>query len=66
MGSVVSWECWDSVSIPVLAWWVNDPVSLQLQLRLQLQLESDPWPRNSICRRAAKKKKEREALHDPV
>lgn len=40
--------------IPSLAQWIKDHTLLQLQLRLQLQLSSDPWPRNSICRRAAK------------
>ena len=40
---------------PGLAQWVKDPVFLQLLLRLRLWLGSDPWPKNSICRRAAKK-----------
>ena len=32
---------------------------LQLQLRPKLQLGSDPWPRNSICCRGAKKGKKK-------
>ena len=32
-GSVVSWECWDTGSIPGLAQRVKDPVSQQLRLR---------------------------------
>ena len=35
--------------------WVGDLALLQL--RLQMWLGSDPWPRNSMCHRAAKKKK---------
>ena len=35
-------------------------VLLQLQHRSKLQLGSDPWPRNSICREAAKKRKKKE------
>ena len=34
-----------------------DLVFLQLQLRLKLQFRSDPWPENSICRKAAKTNK---------
>ena len=42
-----------------LAWHsgVKDPAVRQLQCRLQMWLRSDPWPRNSICYRVAKKKK---------
>ena len=54
---MVSWERWDAGSIPSWAQWVKDLVLMQLQLRSQLQLGSDPWPSNSICHRAAKKKK---------
>ena len=35
---------------------LKDPVLPQLWSRSQLQLESDPWPRNSMCCGAAKKK----------
>ena len=34
--------------------WVKFPTLPKLQLRFQLHLRSDPWPRNSTCRRAAK------------
>ena len=45
-----------------LAWHsgVKDPAVRQLQCRLQMWLRSDPWPRNSICYRVAKKKKRKE------
>ena len=36
--------------------WVKDPVFPQLQPRLQLWPGSDPWPGNSMCHRAVKKK----------
>ena len=36
---------------------LKGPVLPQLWHRLQLWLESDPWPRNCICRRVAKKEK---------
>ena len=42
MGSAVSWEHWDTSSIPSLAQWVKDLELLQLHLRLRLQLTSDP------------------------
>ena len=38
------------------AQWVKDQILPQVQHRLQMWLGSDPWPRNSICRRAAKNK----------
>ena len=44
-------------SIPGPAQWVKDPALQQLRLRSQLQLRSGCWPRNSICHRAAQKKK---------
>ena len=47
----MSWEHWDTDKIPGLAQWVKDPGLLQLQLG------SDPWPGNSMCHRAAKKRK---------
>ena len=37
---------------PSLARW--DPALQQLRCRLQRRLGFDPWPRNSICHRAAK------------
>ena len=55
----VSWKHWDACSI--LSTVGKDLALLQLRLRLQLWLGSDPWPGNSICRRAAKKIKEEEA-----
>ena len=60
MGSAASWECWDAVSIPSLAQWVKVLVLPQLWLKSQLRLRYDPWPRNSICHGAAKKKKPEE------
>lgn len=44
---------------PWSAQWVRDPVPTQPQLRLLLWLRYDPWPGNSICHEAAKKKKEK-------
>ena len=60
-GLRVSWEPWDTGSIPSRAQWVRDPTLLQLRLRLQLWLGSDPWPGNSgnFFGRAAKKEKEK-------
>ena len=57
LGSEVSWEQWDTGSIPGLAQWVKDLVLLQL--RSKLPLGSDPWSGNSICFGVAKKEKER-------
>ena len=56
-GAASSWVDWDTCSVLSLAHWVKDPVLLQLWLGLQLQLRFDPWPRNSICHGAAKKRK---------
>ena len=44
---------------PGPAQWVKDPLLPQPQLRSRLWLRSDPWPRNSICRGAAKKEKKK-------
>ena len=55
--SAVSWEHWDAGSIPCQAQRVKDPSLLHLGLRSQLWLRCGPWPRNSICCGAAKKKK---------
>ena len=57
LGSALSWEHWDTGSIPGPAQWVNDLALLQLWPRWQLWLGSDPWPRYFICHRAAKKEK---------
>ena len=57
MGLAVSWEHWDAGSVPDPAQWVKDLVLQQLWLKLQLSLKSDPWPRNSICLKMAKKEK---------
>ena len=56
-GWTASLECWDTGSIPSPAQWVKDLVLPQLWYRLQLWLRSDPWPGNSIGRKAAKKGK---------
>ena len=47
---------------PSTVLWVKDSALLQLWLRTQLRLRLDPWSRNSICHRVAKrteKKKEK-------
>ena len=38
--------CGGTRLIPTLAWWVTDPVLLQLWHRLQLQLSFNIWPGN--------------------
>ena len=55
--STASLEQWDSGSIPHLAQWVKDPALPQLWHRSKPWLRSDPWPGNSKCCRAAKKRK---------
>ena len=45
-----------------LAQWVKDPSLLQLWLGLQLRLRCDPWPRMSICHKAAKKEKRKDIM----
>ena len=44
---------------PRLAQWVKHLVLPQLQNRSQLQFRSDPWLENSICCRAATRKKKK-------
>ena len=53
----MSWEHWNAGLIPGPAQRVKDLVLLELRLSSQLWLGSDPWPRNSMCHGAAKKKK---------
>lgn len=47
--------------VPHLAWpsGLKDPALLQLWHRLQVWFRSDPWPKKSMCHRAAQKGKER-------
>ena len=45
-------ECWEMGLIPGPAQWIKDLVLPQLWLG------SDPWPRSSICLRAAKTNKQ--------
>ena len=56
-------EHWDAGSIPGPAQWVKALVLLQLWRSLHLWLGSDPWPGNSICHGAAKKKKKKPKTH---
>ena len=53
----MSWERWDSGSIPDQAQWVKDLVLRQLRQRSRLRLRSDPWLWSSICQGAAPPKK---------
>ena len=59
MGSVVSWECWDTGLIPGPAQQIKGLALPQLQVRSELWLGTDPWPGDSICHRAAKKEKQK-------
>ena len=61
MGLTVSWERWDAGSMPVPAQWVKGPSLPQLlmKLRSQLWLRADPWPRNVIGLKVAKKEKKK-------
>ena len=59
VGLVASLQAQDASSIPGLAQWTQWIKGLQLWLRLHLRLRSDPRPRNFICRRVAKKEKEK-------
>ena len=52
----MSWERWDTGSIPGLAQRVRDLALLQLWLGLQLQLGSDPWRGSSMSWGGQKKK----------
>ena len=55
--NVLAFLCGIGGSIPSLSWWVKDLALMQLWCELQLWVRSDPWPENSICHRAAKKRK---------
>ena len=59
MGSVASWDRWDTGSIPSQVQCFKDAVLPQLWLRSQLRLRSDPWPRSSICGVAKNEKKKK-------
>ena len=62
LGSEVSWEQWDTGSIPGPAQWVKDLVLPRRQLRLKLRLGSDSRSRNSICHGEAKKGKKKKLI----
>ena len=47
--AVVQWDQWH-------LWSAGMQAFPELQPRLQVRLRSDPWPRNTICRRVAEKK----------
>ena len=53
-GSAATLELWDAGLIARLVQWVKGSHEPQMQCRSQLWLRSDPWPRNSICRRVTK------------
>ena len=55
--SVAFLEHWDMGLILGPAQGVKDLALMQLWCELQLWVRSDPWPENSICHRAAKKRK---------
>ena len=52
---MAQWDWWHLWSAGTQIQWVKDLA--QLRFRSQLRLGSDPWPRNSICRRTSKKTK---------
>ena len=49
----------ENVGVPTEAWWIKDPVLLQLWYRLQMWLRFHPWPGNfhMPCLWPKKKKK---------
>ena len=57
-----------SVRTPAPHGGVKDPVLFQLRCRSHLWLRSDPWPRNSLCCGAAKKRREKnvEVKHEKL
>ena len=59
MRLLVSWERWDTGSIPSPAQRVKDLALPQLSLRLQLWLRFNPWLKNSMCHGSAKKGKKK-------
>ena len=61
-GSAVSLQHQDTGSIPGLHSGLKDPVWPELLRRSQLGLKSDPWPENSICLGAAKKKRNKQKI----
>ena len=60
--------CSARTRVRCLAWHsgLKELVLPQLWHRLQLRLGSDLWPRNSICRGAAKKEKDPPAAPSPT
>ena len=58
-GSSGALQLQDGGLIPSLAQWVQDLAMPQVWCRSKLQVGSDPWPGNSICRRVAKKEREK-------
>ena len=63
MGSVVSWECWDTGSTPGPVPGVKDPTLPQLQLGSQLQLRSDPCGGTPRAMGLPKRKREQKQRH---
>ena len=60
------WRAGSHIPIPGPAQWVKDPALLQLWHRRQLQLGSDPWPKRSMCGKAAKKKQSLQCITHKV